>query len=451
MSALQSPASQLALAPETERAAFLEKIGQDGALSLLTTWRGFLARPDQLSPGGDWIIWLALAGRGWGKTKTGAEWVREEVDAGRARSVALVAETYADARQVMVEGDSGLLGCYPEDDPNRPHYLPSQKKLIWPNGAVGLHFDAREPGQLRGPQFDLAWCDELAKWRYARETWDQLQFGLRLGEHPRVMITTTPRPIELIKELIARAASGDGVVVTRGKTADNRGNLAGSFMKEIHDKYAGTRLGRQELDAEILEDTPGALWTRTNLDVHRKAEAPELRRIVVAVDPPATSNENSDEAGVVAVGEGVDGQGYVLSDGSFGPATPNEWGRRAFALFDEFEADKVVIETNQGGDMAEDVLRSIRPNAPIRRVHASKGKVARAEPIASLYEQGRISHIGAFSELEDQMTLMTHHGYEGSGSPDRVDALVWACTELFPSMTRAISKPMAPRPKISGW
>ncbi len=451
MSASLSPASQLALAPEGERKAFLKKIGQDGARDLLTTWRGFLARPDQLSPEGEWIIWLALAGRGWGKTKTGAEWVREEVDAGRARSVALVAETYADARQVMVEGDSGLLGCYPDDDPNRPQYLPSQKKLIWPNGAVGLHFDAREPGQLRGPQFDLAWCDELAKWRYARETWDQLQFGLRLGEHPRVMITTTPRPIELIKELIARAGRGDGVVVTRGKTSDNSGNLAGSFMKEIHDKYAGTRLGRQELDAEILEDTPGALWTRANLDVHRKSEAPELRRIVVAVDPPATSNENSDEAGVVAVGEGVDGHGYVLSDGSFGPATPNAWGRRAFALFDEFEADRVVIETNQGGDMAEDVLRSIRPNASIRRVHASKGKVARAEPIASLYEQGRISHVGAFPELEDQMTLMTHHGYEGSGSPDRVDALVWACTELFPSLARPVSKPMPPRAPISGW
>lgn len=451
MNALLSPASQLALAPETERAAFLEKIGQDGARDLLTTWRGFLARPDQLSPEGEWIIWLALAGRGWGKTKTGAEWVREEVDAGRAKSVALVAETYADARQVMVEGDSGLLGCYPEDDPNRPQYLPSQKKLIWPNGAVGLHFDAREPGQLRGPQFDLAWCDELAKWRYARETWDQLQFGLRLGEHPRVMITTTPRPIELIKELIARAARGDGVTVTRGKTSDNSGNLAKSFMKEIHDKYAGTRLGRQELDAEILEDTPGALWTRSNLDVHREAEAPELRRIVVAVDPPATSNENSDEAGVVAVGEGVDGQGYVLADGSFGPATPNEWGRRTFALFDEFEADKVVIETNQGGDMAEDVLRSIRPNAPIKRVHASKGKVARAEPIAALYEQGRISHIGAFPELEDQMTLMTNHGYEGSGSPDRVDALVWACAELFPSMTRPVGKSLPPPAQVNGW
>ena len=451
MNALLSPASKLALASEADRAAFLEKIGQDGARDLLTTWRGFLARPDQLAPEGDWIIWLALAGRGWGKTKTGAEWVREEVDAGRAKSVALVAETYADARQVMVEGDSGLMGCYPEDDPNRPQYLPSQKKLVWPNGAVGLHFDAREPGQLRGPQFDLAWCDELAKWRYARETWDMLMFGLRLGHHPRVMITTTPKPIELIKELIARAARDDGVAITRGKTSDNSGNLAKSFMKEIHDKYAGTRLGRQELDAEILEDTPGALWTRANLDTYRKSEAPKLRRVVVAVDPPATSNENSDEAGVVAVGLDEDGHGCVLSDGSIGPATPNEWGRRTFALFDEFEADKVVIETNQGGDMAEDVLRSIRPNAPIKRVHASRGKAARAEPIAALYEQGRISHVGAFPELEDQMTLMTHHGYEGTGSPDRVDALVWACAELFPGMTRPVSKALPPRRPVSGW
>ena len=446
-----SPAAKLALAPIEERKAFLEKIGPEGRRELLTKWRGFLARPDQLAPDGDWIIWLALAGRGWGKTKTGAEWIREEVDAGRAKSVALVAETYADARQVMVEGDSGLLGCYPEGDPNRPQYLPSQKKLIWPNGAVGLHFDAREPGQLRGPQFDLAWCDELAKWRYARETWDMLMFGLRLGEHPRVMITTTPRNIELIKELIARAGRDDGVTVTRGKTSDNSGNLAKSFMKEIHDKYAGTRLGRQELDAEILEDTPGALWTRSNLDVHRKSEVPDLVRIVVAVDPPATSNENSDEAGVVAVGIAADGHGYVLADGSFGPATPNEWGRRTFALFDEHDADKVVIETNQGGDMAEDVLRSVRPNAPIKRVHASRGKAARSEPIAALYEQGRISHVGAFPELEDQMTLMTNHGYEGTGSPDRVDALVWACSELFPGMTRPVGRSLPAPAAIGGW
>ena len=451
--ALTSPAELLAKAPAAERQAFLDKIGQEGAKALLTTWRGFLARPEQLEPEGDWSVWLALAGRGWGKTRTGAEWIKEKVDSGKAKSVALVAETYADARQVMVEGQSGLLGCYPEDHPNRPTYLPSQKKLVWPNGAVGLHFDAREPGQLRGPQFDLAWCDELAKWRYARETWDMLRFAVRLGDDPKTMVTTTPRPIELVKELVARAARGDGVVVTKGSTRENAGNLAKAFLSEIEETYGGTRLGRQELDAEILGDTPNALWTRSILDTHRRgpADAPEMKRIVVAIDPPASSHEASNEAGICVAGVGEDGRGYVLADESFGPATPNEWARRAVAAFDQYEADSIVAEVNQGGDMVVSSIRTVRLDAPIKQVRATRGKHIRAQPIAALYEQGKVSHIGAFPDLEDQMTITTHHGYEGIGSPDRLDALVWALTDLFPSMIQSASRPKFKRPATQGW
>jgi phage terminase large subunit-like protein len=252
------------------------------------------------------------------------------------------------------------------------------------------------------------------------------------------MITTTPRPIELVRELVARAKKDDSVIVTKGKTLDNAKNLAKSFMQEIQARYAGTRLGRQELDAEILEDVPGALWTRANLDEHRRSESdlPEMTRVVVAVDPPATSNETSDEAGIVVVAQGADGRGYVLSDESVGAASPRAWARRVCAAFDRFDADRVVAEVNQGGEMVEAVLKSERPNLSVTMVRASRGKHVRAEPVAALYEQGRVSHVGAFPEMEDQMVLMTHHGYEGEKSPDRLDALVWGFSELFPAMTR---------------
>ena len=445
-----SPAKRLASLPPEVRGAVLKKLGEDGAKELVHKWRGFHARPDQLPPDGDWIVWLILAGRGFGKTRTGAEWIRERVDGGHARSVALVAETYADARQVMVEGGSGLLACYADDDPNRPEYLPSQKKLVWPNGAVGLHFDAREPGQLRGPQFDAAWCDELAKWRYARETWDQLMFGLRLGDHPQVCVTTTPRPIELVRELVARAVRGDGVVVTKGRTLDNADNLAASFLREIRQRYEGTRLGRQELDAEILDDTPGALWTRRGLDENRRSEPPkEMKRIVVAVDPPITSAADSDECGIVVTGIGADGRGYVLADHSMAQATPDKWARRAIAALDEFEADLIVAEVNQGGEMVQSVIRSVRDAAPVKMVRASRGKHVRAEPIAALYEQGKVSHVGGFPALEDQMVMMTNNGFDGAGSPDRVDALVWGFTELFPQMTRRIEEKPLTYPKLA--
>lgn len=435
----KSPADLLAEKPEAELRAFLASLNEAEAEALLTTWRGFHARPNQLAPEGDWSTWLVLAGRGYGKTRMGAEWVRERVCGstplakGQARRIALVAETSADGRDVMVEGDSGILSVHPK--PFRPLYEPSKRRLTWPNGAVATVFNATEPDQLRGPQHDTAWCDELAKWQYCRETWDQLQFGMRLGKHPCQIITTTPRPIELIRELVVRAQRSDGVVMTRGATMDNANNLATPFLNEIKRRYEGSRLGRQELEAEILDDAPGAFWTRRILDERRVREAPTLRRVVVAVDPAVTSGEEADEHGIVAAGVGEDGRGYVLGDRSV-RGTPEQWARKAVAAYHEFDADRIVCEVNNGGDMVALTIRGIAPNIPVKEVRASKGKHVRAEPISALYEQGRVSHVGSFPALEDQMVLMTQTGFEGTGSPDRLDALVWAMTELFPQMTQ---------------
>lgn len=432
----QSLADLLTAAPVEAREAALALLSDNEASALLHDW-SFWARPEQLPPPGQWLIWLLMAGRGFGKTRCGAEFVRGEVMAGRARRIALVAETAADGRDVMVEGDSGLLAIHPPHE--RPKYEPSKRRLTWPNGAVATIYNATEPDQLRGPQHDLAWSDEIAKWRYVQETWDQLQFGLRLGQRPRQCITTTPRPITLIREMIARANRGGDVIVTRGRTMDNATNLAGSFLSEITTRYAGTRLGRQELDAEILDDAPGALWTRRVLDEWRRVEAPDCKRIVVAVDPAVTNTEASDEHGVVVCGHGEDGRGYVLEDASLS-GSPDQWARRAVACYRAWDADAIVIEVNQGGDMVASTLRTIDPNVKIREVRASRGKHVRAEPIAALYEQGRVSHVGAWPQLEDQMTLMTPAGYEGAGSPDRVDALVWGMSEFFGQMTRKTSK-----------
>ena len=426
-----SPADQLATLPKPDQAAFLASLSEDEAESLLYDWRGFLARPEQIAPDGDWDIWLVLAGRGFGKTRAGAEWVKEQEAAG-ARHIALVAETAADGRDVMVEGESGLLSIYPESE--RPLYEPSKRRVTWPSGARATLYNATEPDQLRGPQYDAAWCDELAKWRYARETWDQLQFGLRLGDHPRVMITTTPRPIELIKAIVA--GQEGRVAVTRGRTMDNAANLAETFMRKIVGRYQGTRLGRQELDAEILGDIPGALWTMANLDAHRRHVQPEnLGRIVVAVDPAVSEGEDSNEHGIIVAGMTSDNEGVVLADVSVS-GSPLDWARKAIAMYDDFGADGIVAEVNQGGDMVPYTLRSVRKNIKVIEVRASRGKHVRAAPIASLYEQGRISHIGAFPDLETQMTQMTDAGYEGDGSPDRVDALVWAFSALFPDIIK---------------
>ena len=435
---MQSVAQKLASLSEADRAEALSGLTEAQALELLYDWRGFNARPDQVAPGGDWDVWLALAGRGWGKTRTGSEWIREEVDAGRAKRIALIAETAADGRDVIVEGDSGILACYPEGQ--RPIYEPSKRRITWANGAVATLFNATEPDQLRGPQFDLAWCDELAKWKRARETWDMLQFGLRLGKHPRVLVTTTPRPIELVKAIVA--GSEGKVAITRGRTMDNLSNLAASFIQRIEIRYKGTRLGRQELDGEILGDIPNALWTYAMIEAARVPEAPErLGRIVVAVDPAVTNTENSDEHGIIAAGviQGTQ-EAVVLEDASVS-GSPMMWARRAIAVYDAWQADAIVVEVNQGGDMVAQTIRSIRSDVKIREVRASRGKHVRAQPVASMYEQGRVHHVGAMPELEQQMTLMTTSGYEGDGSPDRVDALVWALSDLLPIMNRKTERP----------
>jgi phage terminase large subunit-like protein len=438
----------------TQRKDWLQSLTPNELEFLQYDWQ-FWGRDAQLPPAGAWHTWLVLAGRGFGKTRCGAEWVRACVcgrtplSGGGYGRIGVVAETASDARDVLVEGPAGLLAVHPKD--HRPTYEPSKRRLTWPNGAVATLFNATEPDQLRGPQHDLAWADELAKWRYAQETWDMLQFGLRLGTDPRQCITTTPRPIPIIRDLL----KDPGCVTVRGSTYDNRANLAGKFLASIVAKYEGTRLGRQELNAEILDDVPGALWTRAGLDAQRLKKLrrndgkltaiddagrsiPEMVRIVVAIDPATadpkrTSTDETAETGIVCAGLGTDGRGYVLADATC-RATPQGWARKAIALFDMHQADAIVVETNQGGAMVEAVLRAERPTIPVINVHASRGKVTRAEPIAALYEQGRVSHVGTFPEMEDQMVLFTPFGIEGRTTADRVDALVWALTELYPPM-----------------
>ena len=417
-------ASSLASLPEPVRNRLVWSLPRDKALRLKYEWP-YRARPEQLPPPGDWRVWLLLAGRGFGKTRTGAELVRARVAAHTARRIALVAPTAADARNVMVEGESGLLAIAPPGD--RPLYEPSKQRLTWPNGAVATIFSADEPERLRGPQHDFAWCDELAAWRYP-EAWDMLMFGLRLGDDPRAIVTTTPRPTKPIRALIADPK----VVVSHGTTAENRANLAPAFLDQIVRRYQGTRLGRQELDAEILEDMPGGLWRRETIEATRMSTLPELSRVVVAIDPAVSASEKADETGIIAVGRDGNGHGYVLADAS-GRYAPVQWARLAIAVYGTHQADRIVAEVNNGGDMVEATLRMIDPNVPFSAVRAARGKVARAEPVAALYEQGRIHHLGAFPQLEDQMCAFTSDFDRAAAgySPDRVDALVWAVTELL--------------------
>jgi phage terminase large subunit-like protein len=423
-----------------EREEALSQMSPATLAKLKYNWK-FWARPNQLEPEGNWTTWLILAGRGFGKTRVGAETIRSWVcgdtplSPGHCSRIALVAETAADARDVMVLGESGILANHPKDF--RPEWSPTNRRLTWPNGAQAWCYNATEPDQLRGPQHDGAWVDELAKFQYAQETWDQLQFGLRLGEHPRQIVTTTPRPIPIIRKLI----NDDTCKVTRGRTYDNAANLASPFLKQIEDRYGGTRLGRQELEGEVLDDMPGALWNREIIDSARKPKelVIDFDRIVVAVDPAVTSGEDADETGIIAVGlsRDADGnnRGYVLADRSM-RGTPEEWAKAAVALFHELDADRIVAEKNQGGEMVEAVLRTVDRNVPITLVTATRGKVVRAEPASALYEQGRIHHIGRFDKLEDQMCLFTRDADRSPGnSPDRVDALVWGLTAIFDKIT----------------
>jgi len=403
---------------EIQRA--IDGLTESQAEALLCAWREW-ARPEQVEPDGQWwSIWLAMAGRGWGKTRVGAEWIRERVDAG-ARRVALVAPTAADARDTMVEGESGLLSIYPQRE--RPHYEPSKRRVVWPNGASATLFSADEPDRLRGPQHAFAWCDELAVWRHAQDAWDNLMFGLRLGR-ARALVTTTPKPIKLIRDLVAR--EGKDVVLTRGRTADNLDNLSSTFRREIMSRYEGTRVGRQELDAELLEDVEGALWSRAQIEAARITDLPDLRRIVVGVDPAGSSSETADHTGIVVCGVDTSDNGVVLADYSM-RGTPAQWARAVHRAFDDWEADRVIAEKNQGGEMVSHTLRSEAKDLPIRMVHASRGKIARAEPVSALSEQGRVHHYGSHPELEDELCT-----YDGSGdSPDRLDAFVWAMTDLM--------------------
>jgi phage terminase large subunit-like protein len=406
---------------------------------LLASWTvrasGYQYFPGLLDGRSPWAgrpTWLLLGGRGAGKTRTGAEWIRglalgltdfAERPLGR---FALVGETFAQARDVMVEGPAGLLAIHRRAE--RPLWSPSLRKLEWPTtGAVAHVFSAEDPDSLRGPQFEAAWADELAKWRHVEETWDMLQFGLRLGAHPREIVTTTPRPIPLLKRLLADPR----IAVSRARTAENADNLAPAFLNAVVGRYAGTRLGRQELDGEIIDDRPDALWARATVEACRVAAAPPPARIVVAVDPPASSSRGADRCGLVAAGLAPGGTAYVLADATAGGLAPEAWAARAVGLYRRLEADCVVVETNQGGEMAEAVLREVDPAVPVRPVRASRGKYLRAEPVAVLYAQGRVRHVGALPELEDEMCDFGLAGLSSGRSPDRLDALVWALTELM--------------------
>lgn len=386
------------------------------------------ARPSQLPPPGDWAIWLLVSGRGFGKTLTGAQWVIEQVTSGAAMRVALVAATAADARDVMTEGATGVLTVSP--DHNRPLYEPSKRRLTWANGATATLFSADEPERLRGPQFDAAWVDEIGSWRRP-EAWSNLMFGLRLGTRPRCVVTTTPRPTKLIRELVAR--EGQDVVVTRGTSYENRANLAPEFFTQITRKYEGTRLGRQELLGELLTDTPGALWAHDQIvELRLDHSPPPLSRIVIAIDPSGSGDEDADECGIVACGTDAEGFGYVLADAS-GKYSPTDWARHAVTLYHRLGADRIVAEINYGGAMVEATIRAVDPNVSYRSVTASRGKIARAEPIAALYEQKKVFHLGSFPELEDEMcSFTTNFDPRRAGfSPGRVDALVWSLSDLM--------------------
>ncbi len=366
-----------------------------------------------------------MGGRGAGKTRAGAEWIRARVEDSNHdtayRHIALVGETYGAARAVMVEGPSGLLAIAPPDF--RPEFIPSRQLLVWPNGAQAQLFSAERPDSLRGPQFDGAWCDELAKWRYDEKTWDMLQFGLRLGRMPRQVVTTTPRPTLLVKRLL-----GDPkCVVTRSTTEDNRANLAPNFLEDIVGRYKGTRLGRQELEAQLLEDVSHALWSHSLLDRQRCARAPDLVQCVVALDPPASSGPKADACGIVVIGLGADGCAYVLGDRSVQGLSPTGWSRRVRDVYTEFSADALVAEVNQGGELVREIVLREAPEINFKPVRAVKGKMLRAEPVAALYERGLVFHVGRAEELEEELCAYSGHG----ASPDRLDALVWGISWLL--------------------
>ncbi len=418
-----APMDLLAALPPQACREVLAGLPEETVAQLRYIWE-LWARPEQLEPPDDWLYWLMLSGRGAGKTRAGAEWVRLKIESGIYSRLSLVGRTHDDVRDTMVEGESGILAVSRPDF--RPQYRPRRRDLTWPNGAVAHLFSAEEPDRLRGPQCEAAWCDEIASWRYPAD-FDNLMLGLRLGSDPRCVITSTPRPTALMRSLVANKAT----VVTVSSTYANRVNLAQPFLDSILERYEGTRLGRQEIYGELLEDVPGALWHHERLDDLRVKKAPaDLKQIVVAVDPAVSSSAESDETGIVVIGTDEHDHAYVLADLS-AHCEPVVWARKVVEAYHRHQANLVVAETNQGGLMVRDMLRQIEPALPVKMVRARRGKYQRAEPAAALYEQGRVHHVGCHAALEDQMCVFTSDIDRRQGSPDRVDALVWGLTHLL--------------------
>jgi phage terminase large subunit-like protein len=432
-----SIAVRLAGAPAHVRNTAMKNWNPTKSEQLLHDWH-FWARPKQLPPPGDWRVWLLLAGRGFGKTRCGAEWVSAWARHTPGLRLALVAATLDEARSVMVEGDSGLLHVAPPDE--RPKFEPSRRRLAWANGAQAFLYSAQEADALRGPQHHGAWADELAKWPDAAAVWAQLQMGLRLGAHPRTLVTTTPRPLPFLQAL----AQAEGTALVCGASAENDKNLAPGFLATMEATYGGTAFGRQELLGEFIEDIAGSLWPRALLEACRVVHAPDLVRMVVAVDPPASAGAHADACGIIVAGVCAEGIAYVVADATVQGLGPDGWARAVASAAARHQADRVIAEANQGGAMVQTVLHGADATLPVRLVHATRGKAARAEPVAALYERGQVRHAGVFAALEDQMCgLLPGGAYAGPGrSPDRADALVWAITELM------LSQPA--RPSVRG-
>lgn len=420
----------------------LRQLDPAKAEQLMYTWP-FWARPNQIAPEGNWNTWFINAGRGFGKTRAGVEWTRGLIQKGYKR-IAAVAATNSDIERVMVNGESGFLArCWKGDKDHKgkpigyPLWSPTKRLLTWENGAYVQFFSAEEPERLRGPQFEAAWCDEVAAWNRDRDTWDMLQFCLRLGKHPQTCVTTTPKPTKLVRDILKNPKT----VVTYGSTFDNSANLASTYLEAVKSQYEGTRLGRQELYAEILDEASGALWNRTLLEACSfETDDPlefskTLRRVVVSVDPAVTSNAESDLTGIIVAGIDVNGCSYILEDAT-DRYTPEQWATKAVDLYHKYSADRIVAERNQGGEMVRHTLKTVDETIPIKLVHASRGKFARAEPVSALYERGKVKHVKGLDLLEDQMVQWEPLG--SIGSPDRLDAMVWAITELA---LKGIAKP----------
>lgn len=406
--------------PENQRQEFYKSLTDTDVENIAYNW-DLWGRPEQLENQELWwFVWLVMAGRGFGKTRTGSEFIRRNIESGKYKRAGLIARTSADNRDIQVEGESGIMAC---SSPSfMPKYEPSKRRIIWPNGAIATTYSAEEPDLLRGPQHDIIWADEVAAWKYA-DTWDMAMFGLRLGPRPKAIVTTTPRPVRVIRELVKSKST----IITKGSTYDNMSNLAPMFFEKIIAKYEGTRLGKQEIYAEVLEDVPGALWTRAIIDNARVKNCPDLIRIVVAIDPAVTSGDEADQTGIVVSGKAIDGHFYVLQDGTVRD-TPRQWAQKSINMYKDNKADLIVGEANNGGDLIETVLRTIDVNISYKKIHASRGKITRAEPVSSLYEQGKVHHVGLFDDMEDEMCSYTA---QSSDSPNRMDALVWSITELM--------------------